>query len=317
MKAVGITTYGGPEALHLVELPDPHAGPGQVRVRVQAAAVNPADVMLRDGVLADWYAGAGKPFIPGMDIAGVIDQVGHGVDPNMQLEAGQFVTGVVDNYGPYGGYSQYVALSAASVTAAPNGASAEEAAAFLMPALTARAALDNLALAPGATLLVTGAAGGVGRYAIALAHAAGLKVIAVASPDDAGLVNGLGADVFIPRSEEIAGRVREWFPHGVDAVFDNTTSPEQFYGAIRDRGQILSPRGAAAEQSRSITVASVNVRERVTDNAAITGLREQAEAGILPMQVAATFPYTRAAEAHRLFDAGHIRGRIILSFDDA
>ncbi|MFG3151467.1 NADP-dependent oxidoreductase [Streptomyces sp. NPDC048219] len=317
MKAIGITTYGGPEVLHLVDLPDPQAGPEQVRVRVQTAAVNPADVMLREGLLADWYAGAEKPFIPGMDIAGVIDQVGPEVDPHLALEAGQFVTGIVDNYGPYGGYSQYVVLPAASVTAAPRGATAPEAAAFLMPALTARAGLDNLALPTGSTLLVAGAAGGVGRYAVALAHAAGLVVVAIASPGDADLVGRLGARVFIQRGEDAADRVRAQFPHGVDAVFDNTTSPERFYSAVRDGGQILSPRGAATEPGRGINVASVNVRQHVTDSAAIARLREQVEGGILPAQVAATFPYMQATDAHRLFDAGRIRGRIIVDFGNA
>lgn len=181
MRAVGVIRYGGPEALEQVELPTPEAGAGQVRVRVQAAAVNPADVMLRDGSLADWYAGQEPPFIPGMDIAGVIDQVGTDVS---DLHLGQQVVGIVDNHGQVGGYSDYVVLPAASVTAAPAGATLAEAASFLMPALTARTALDLLDLPRGATVLVTGAAGGVGRYATALAHAGGLRVVALAAAAD-------------------------------------------------------------------------------------------------------------------------------------
>jgi NADPH:quinone reductase-like Zn-dependent oxidoreductase len=315
MKAAGITTYGGPEVLELVELPDPHADAGHVRVRVQAAAVNPADVMLRDGLLADSYATAEKPFIPGMDIAGIIDQVGPGVDPALNVEVGQFVAGIVDNHGSYGGYSQYVVLPATSVTPAPAGASAAEAASFLMPALTARAALDALALPVGANLLVAGAAGGVGRYAVALAHADGIRVVAVASPVDEQLLSRLGADVFMSRGEDISARVRARIPDGVDAVFDNTTSPERFVDAIRDGGQLLSPRGAATEPGRGIRLVPVNVRGHVTDHAAITRLREQVEAGVLPAHVSATFAADQAVAAHRLFDAGHVRGRIVLEFD--
>lgn len=315
MKAIGVIDYGGPEVLRVVELPTPDAGPGQVRIRVQAAAVNPADVMLREGLLAEWYQDAEQPFIPGMDVAGTIDQLGPDVDPSLGLAVGQFVTGIVDNHGPYGGYSEYLALPAESVTAAPAGASPAEAASFLMPALTARAALDNLVLPKGASLLVAGAGGAVGRYAVALAHADGLHVTAIASPRDEQLVLRLGADVFLPRGEgTIADRLREAIPRIVDAVLDTTTTPETFAPAVRDGGKFCSPRGVTGDLGRSIQIVPVNVRERVRDHAAITALREQVEAGVLPITVAATFPAVDAVQAHRRFDAGRLDGRIVLTF---
>ena len=315
MRAIGVIDYGGPEALQAVELPTPEAGGGQILVRVQAAAVNPADVMLREGLLAEWYRGAEKPFIPGMDIAGVIDQLGPGVDPALGLSVGQFVTGIVDNYGRHGGYSEYVALPAESVTAAPTGSSPVEAAAFLMPALTARAALDNLALPKGASLLIAGAGGAVGRYAVALAHVEGLHVTAIAAPRDEKLVLRLGADVFLPRGRGmIADRIEEPVPDVVDAVLDTTTTPEAFAAAVRDGGKFCSPHGVSAGLGRGIKIIPVNVRERVRDHAAITWLREQVEAGLLPSTVAAVFPADDVVQAHRRFDAGRLDGRIVLTF---
>ncbi|MBV6848751.1 alcohol dehydrogenase catalytic domain-containing protein [Xanthomonas campestris pv. heliotropii] len=149
MLAVGLHDYGGPEVLRLVELPDPHPAPGQVRVKVCAAGINPVDVMVRDGSLAGWFAGARPPFVPGMDIAGTIDEVGEGVDPQLGVAIGQDVAGVVDNFGCYGGYSQYVCLPAASVIPVPAGTTFPAAASFLMNALTARKCAGYLAPAGG------------------------------------------------------------------------------------------------------------------------------------------------------------------------
>ena len=106
MYAIGLNNYGGPDVLHLIELPDPHAGPGQVRVRVRAAGINPVDVMVRDGSLAQWFSTLLPPFVPGMDIAGTIDEIGEGLDPQLGIAVGQDVAGVVDNYGSHGGYNQ-------------------------------------------------------------------------------------------------------------------------------------------------------------------------------------------------------------------
>lgn len=314
MKAVGVVRYGGPDVLQQVELPTPVAGPGEVRVQVSAAAVNPVDVMLREGLLADMYADEQPPFIPGMDVAGTIDQIGSDVDPALGHHLGKRVTGVVDNHGHVGGYSQYVVLPATSVTAAPAGHSIEQAAAFLMPALTARAALDALDLAPGQTLLVTGAAGGVGRYAVALANQHGLRVVALARTTDTTSLKALGAETVIPRDNEAASAVAALFPTGVDAVIDTTTSPERFLPTVRDGGKYLSPRGLHQPPGRGITVESVNVRERVKDIDAITHLRELVEDGILPADVQCTYPAHEAPEAHRRFEQGHVRGRIILLF---
>ena len=315
MRAVGVRHYGGPEALELVELPTPEPGPGEVRVRVQAAAINPADVMVRDGSLADWYAEVEPPFIPGMDVAGVIDALGPNLDPALGLDLGQRVVGIVDNHGQHGGYSEFVVLPADSVTAAPAGASTAEAATFLMPALTARAALDALNLPSEATVLVTGAAGGVGRFAVALAHAQGLRVFALASEADEAFVRSLGADEFVGSGEDPADRILALLPGGVDAVIDGAALRETITPAIRDGGQLATLRAWNGEAGRGITHHQIHVRKRTRDRPAITRLREQVEAGKLPLQIAAAYPASEAVQAHHAFDAGHVRGRIVLLFD--
>jgi NADPH:quinone reductase len=316
MHVVGVNNYGGPEALHLIELPDPHPGPGQVRVRVRAAGINPVDVMVRDGSLAQWFAGLQPPFVPGMDISGTIDEIDPGIDPKLKLFVDQDVVGVVDNYGSYGGYSQYVCLPAASVISVPAGATFSCAASFLMNALTARNALDTLSLPPDSSLLVTGAAGAVGAYTVALASDEGLRVVAVAAPPDDDFLRSAGASKVIGRGSDVAARVRRAFPAGVDAVVDTACLHRQITAAIRDNGTLITLRPWNDDSlDRGISAVFVNVRERVTDHDAIVRLGQQVSSGLLAMRVAATFPAEEAAAAHRRFAEGGLRGRLILDFD--
>lgn len=317
MHAIGLNSYGGPEVLQPVELPAPHVAAGQVRVKVHAAGINPVDQMLRVGDLAGWYGDEPRPYIPGMDIAGTIDEIAGDVDPALALSVGQAVTGIVDNFGSYGGYSEYVCLPARSVMPMPSGASFAGGASFLMNALTARNALDALQrLAPGATVLITGAAGAVGAYAVALATADGFRPVAVASSADADFLRQQGAAAVIPRGEDLATRIRAEFPAGVDAVIDAACIMQDILPAVRDGGRIIVLRPAENQTlARGIEVAFVNVRQRATDHAAITQIGHQIASGVLPMRVAAVFPASEAAAAHRRLDAGGLRGRIILDFE--
>ncbi|AXI83262.1 NADP-dependent oxidoreductase [Xylella taiwanensis] len=317
MYVVGLNTYGGPDVLRLMQLPDPHPGLGQVRIRVRAAGVNPVDVMVREGSYAQQFAQAQPPFVPGMDIAGTIDEVGEDIDPSCGITIGQDVVGVVDNYGSYGGYSQYVCLPAASVIPVPGGATFPAAASFLMNALTARSALDTLGLPPDSTLLVTGAAGAVGTYTVALAAAEGLRVVAIAAKEDARLLRSTGAIEIIERGHDVAARVRHAFPEGVDAVVDAALLYKQIAPTVRDNGTLIYLRqGNDTGLDRGIRAVFVRVRQRVTDHAAIVRLGQQASDGLLPMRVAATFPAVAAAAAHRRLAEGGLRGRIILDFDE-
>lgn len=316
MYAIGLNSYGGPDVLHLMQLPDPHPGPGQVRVKVRAAGINPVDVMVRDGSLAQGFSSLQPPFIPGMDIAGTIDEIGEGLHPQLGIAVGQDVTGVVDNYGSYGGYSQYVCLPAASVISVPAGATFPEAASFLMNALTARSILDRLNLPSGSTVLVSGAAGAVGAYTVALANDGGLRVVAIAAPRDATFLRSLGSVEVITRGDDVAARVRQAFPAGVDAVVDAACLGARIAPAIRDNGTLITLRsGEVAGLDRGVQAVFVNVRDRITDHAAIVRLGQQVSTVLLPMRVAATFPPAEASAAHRRLAAGGLRGRIILDFD--
>jgi NADPH:quinone reductase-like Zn-dependent oxidoreductase len=181
MRGVGVIEFGGPEVLKIVELPEVHAGPGEVRIRVHAAAVNPTDTILRDGTRAQALKEIPPPYIPGMDLAGVIDETGEGVS---SLSVGDAVMAMVVPSGTHGAYRESIVLAADAVARAPAGASHAEACTLPMNALTARLSLDQLGLQPGQTLAVTGAAGAYGGYMFQLGKADGLLVIAYASDAD-------------------------------------------------------------------------------------------------------------------------------------
>jgi len=315
MKAVGLYEYGGPEVLKTVELPDPHAGTGEVRIKVRAATVNAADAMLRTGLLKEaYYKDLEPPFIPGMDVAGLIDEVGDDVEQSFGWQVGHEVAAVVNNHGGYGGYSEYVVVPALSVAKKPKDTTFVEAASFLMNALTARVTLNTLALTKGAILGVTGGAGAFGGYVIQLASSEGIRVIADAAEADVELIRSFGASDIVQRGDGVAERFRVLAPNGVDAVADGALLFDKITPAICDGGQIAIVRGWGGDPGRNITVRRINVHNSVTDHKAITQLAGQVEAGVLSLRVAATFLASKAADAHRMLDKGGVRGRIVLEF---
>jgi NADPH:quinone reductase len=312
MRAVGVTDFGGPDALHVVELPAPEAGPGEVRIRVHAAAVNPTDTGLRMGTRADRVRDIPPPYIPGMDAAGVLDQIGP--DVSTGLAVGDHVMAIVVPHGRHGAYSELIVVPAESVAQAPAGASDAEASTLPMNGLTTRQALDLLGLLPGQTLAVTGAAGAVGGYAVQLGKAGGLRVIADASEADEPLVKDLGADVVVPRGAEFAQRVREVVPGGADGVVDAALLNERAAPAVRDGGGIATLRGFTGDAGRGVTWHPVFVHRYAREQAKLDQLRQQAEEGKVTLRVARTFPADQAAQAHRIFEAGGTRGRLVLEF---
>src|SRR3954447_17343589 len=213
-------TFGGPEALEVVDLPERHAGPGEVRLRVHAAAVSPTDTFVRNGARARQQQKDPPPYVPGMDAAGVLDEIGPGVQTD--LSVGDHVMAIVLPKASHGAYAQQLVVPAGSVAAAPAGASHAEASTLPMNGLTARLALDLMALPPGATLAVTGAAGAFGGYLVQLGKADGLRVIADASEADEELVRRLGADVVVRRGPDVASAIREVCPEGVDGLADGS-----------------------------------------------------------------------------------------------
>jgi len=312
MRGVGLTEFGGPEVLRLVELPDAHAGPGEIRIRVHAATVNPTDTVLRDGSLAEILKNVPSPYIPGMDAAGVVDEIGPGTETD--LKVGDPVMAMAIPHGSHGANREALVLAGDSVARAPAGSSHAEASTLPMNGLTARLSLDQFALQPGQTLAVTGAAGCYGGYVVQLAKAQGLRVIADASATDEQLVRDLGADIVVRRGDDIAAQIRAVVPEGVDGLADGAVQNELAVGAIREGGAFASVRGWAGNEERGITFHRTWVRNYDHRSDLLDQLREQAEAGLVTLRVAATYPMDQAAEAHRRLEAGGIRGRCVILF---
>lgn len=316
MRAVGVTEFGGPEALHLLDVPEVHAGPGEVRLAVRAAAVNPTDTYARNGAYAQRPgAPTSMPWIPGMDVAGVVDEIGEGTQT--PLAVGEEVMGIVVPVGAHGGYREQVVLPAGSVARVPAGTDLVHAATLPMNGLTARLALDLLALSPGQVLAVTGAAGTFGGYVVQLAVADGLTVVADASPTDVDLVTSLGAHVVLPRGAGFAAAVRERHPDGVAGLADGAVQDDEVVAAVADGGAVATVRGYRGEPggphaTRGVRVLPVWVRDYAENTAALDALRAQVEAGVLDLRVADVVPAADAATAHARLEAGGVRGRLVL-----
>lgn len=321
MKAVIITQYGGPEVLQVDDVPQPHTGPGQIRIHVQAAAVNPADTLFRLGDIDEALktAGVPRPLRPGMDLAGIVDEIGEHAETDLSL--GERVMAMVIPIDPTGGaYAEYVVLDPRQVTRAPVESTHVEAATVPMNGLTARRALDVLALPPGTWVAVTGAAGAVGGYAVELAKADGLQVIADAAPGDTELVTAFGADHVLPRGDALADAIRKIRPDGVDAVVDTALMGARIEPAIRGAGQLAilrrpGERGTSPlSGSADIIVRDVWVPEYRLAHDKLEQLRDLVEKKQLSMRVAGVYPAEQAAEAHRQLEAGGVRGRLVLTF---
>jgi len=312
MRAVGISNFGDPDVLHIVELPDPLPGPGEVRIRVHAAAVNPTDTGLRSGGRAAQLKDIPPPYVPGMDAAGILEQIGPGTATDLQI--GDRVMAIVVPSGSHGAYSELLVVPAESVTRGPAGATDAEAATLPMNGLTTRLALDLLDMRAGQTLAVSGAAGAVGGYAVQLGKAAGLRIIADAAPEDEQLVKELGAEVVVPRGPAFAEHVRAVVTDGADGLIDAALLNELAVPAVRDGGRIATLRGYTSESERGITFHPVFVRTYAREHDKLDQLRHQAESGEVTLRVARTLPAERAAEAHRILEAGGTRGRLVLEF---
>ncbi|QJY51048.1 NADP-dependent oxidoreductase [Pseudonocardia broussonetiae] len=313
MRAIGVREPGGPSALQLVELPVPEPGPGEIRVRVRAAAVNPTDTVYRQLGPAP-EEGLDPPWIPGMELAGTVDAVGHGTP----WSVGDRVMAIVMPRRPQGGaYAEQVVVPADAAAAVPEGIGDAEASTLPMNGLTVVSALAHLALPPGAVLGVTGAAGAVGGYAIELGRAAGLTVVADASAADEELVTSLGADVVVRSSrdprEEVAA-FRAAVPGGVDGLIDAAVLDAGALGIVRDGGALATVRFWDGPTERGIRVHPVRVRDHLHDGAGIARLADLVVRGRLTLRLAGTVPAAEAASAHERLEAGGVRGRLVLTF---
>ncbi|MFF3086517.1 NADP-dependent oxidoreductase [Streptomyces nojiriensis] len=297
MLAAVVTGFGGPERVELAEVPAPRPAAGQLRVKVTAAGLNPVD----GAVVAGVFGGAGQRLGLGWDVSGEIDEIGAGVSGR---SIGDRVVGL--HYGqvkPLGTHAQYVVLDATAVASAPAAVDAVTAAGLPLAGLTAARAVDLLGLAPGSSVLITGAAGVVGGLAVQLAVRAGLVVTALAGAEDEEFVRSLGATGFVPRGEVPAGPV--------DGVLDAAVLGGAALGAVRDGGVYvgLIPNHAPAAE-RGVRVVE---QEVAADGAHLARLVALVDEGALTLRVADTFPLGEAAKAHAHLATPGVRGRIILT----
>ncbi|MCB5178961.1 NADP-dependent oxidoreductase [Streptomyces antimicrobicus] len=296
MDAVVVEAFGGPEQASVVQVPVPRPAAGQVRIRVRAAGLNPVDGAVRAGVF-----GGSAPLGLGWDVAGEIDEVGEGVTG---WTAGARVVAL--HYGPFkelGTHAEYVVLDADAVAPAPESVTAVEAAALPLSGLTAARALDQLGLVAGQSVLVTGAAGMVGGFAVQLAAAAGLVVTAVAGPQDEELVRGLGAAEFVARGSAPA--------EPVDGVLDAAVVGEEALAFARDGGAYvgLHPGSAPA----SVRGVRVSEQEVAADGTLLSRLSALVDQGALTLRVAATYPLADSSSAHLHLTKPGTRGRVVLT----
>jgi NADPH:quinone reductase len=310
LRAVVITEPGDADVLAVADLDPRDPEEGEVRIAVKAATVNPTDIGFRQRGGGDLP----KPWIPGMDAAGVVESLGAGID---RLEVGQEVMAAVSARRPEGGAQQELLVApAASVVSIPDGASLPEAATLPMNGLTAESGLDMLGLSDGQTLAVAGGAGLLASYVIVLAKERGLRVIADAKPEDEELVRGFGADVVVPRSDNFGDTVRAVAPDGVDAVYDTALIYRDAFAAVRDGGGVVFVRGWDGNEveDRGIRVHPVMVGRVLERTDWLEQLRGLASEGRLQLRVAHEFPPEQAAEAQRVMDAGGLRGRAVIVF---
>src|SRR4051794_2481460 len=300
MKAVTFTDYGGPDVLHVAEAEEPHAGAGQIRIAVRAAGVNPIDWKARSGIMREAMP-LRFPAIDGREAAGVGDEVGDGVSG---VAEGDEVFG----FAVGGAAAEYAVLD--DFARKPAGLAWEEAAGLPVAVETSVRVFNVLGgLGEGQTIVINGAAGGVGSAAVQLAKARGARVIGTASERNHEFLRSLGAEP-TTYGEGMVERVRALAPDGVDLAFDTAGQ-----GGVPD---LIELTGDPAKVASIADFNAASLGAKVTGGAegrAPGALEEAAkliEAGRFSLPVAEVFPFDRAADAHRASEGGHVRGKLVL-----
>ncbi|SER26078.1 NADP-dependent oxidoreductase [Actinokineospora terrae] len=301
-RAVEFDEFGAPEVLHVVERDVVEPGPGQVRIRVRAAGVNPVDWKIRSGLLAG-VRETPFPYVVGGDVAGVVEAVGPDVTGYAVGDEVLAATG-------RGGYAEVVITDVATVAAKPAEVGWELAATLPVAANTTYAVFDEIRPVAGETIVIHGAAGGVGTVAVQIAVDLGLRVIATASEANHDYLRGLGAEP-TTYGDGVVDRVRALAPDGVDLAYD-----------VSGHGGARSLVDLVGDTDRVVTIADFEApeygvrfirgidEEKVSDR--LTAAATLAAKNKLSVPIAATYPLTDAAEAHRVSAEGHVRGKLIL-----
>ena len=302
MKAVIYRRYGGPEVLEYTDVPDPKVAQNSVLVHVRAAALNPADHLLQAG-LGESHTDAWFPVIPGWDVAGVVERVGAGVS---EFVPGDEVIGYIrQDILHHGAYAERVSTPVETLVRKPRTASWPEAAGLPLAGLTAyRAIIQTLSVEPGETVLIHGAAGGVGAVAAQLALAREAHVIGAASVGHHDFLRSIGV-LPVAHGEGIADRVRALAPNGLDAVLDCVGK-----GVLHTTANLGSSRMRAcsiADGGPGITTVFARL-----DRAVLTRLVEMVDEGKLRVPIAATYPLAQAAEAQAALKQPHPPGKYVL-----
>ncbi|MEU9013851.1 NADP-dependent oxidoreductase [Streptomyces sp. NPDC048479] len=301
MEAIVFEEFGGPEVLSPAQAEEPHAGPGQVRVKVMAAGVNPLDYKIRYGWMEQQFP-TKLPAIPGLEFAGIVDEIGEGVTT---AAVGDEVLGWTTT----GAYAQYAL--AESFVPKPAGLDWAEAAALPVATETAQRVLDLLGVRSGETLLLHGAAGVVGVVAVQLAVAAGVTVIGTASPANHDSLRELGATP-VAYGDGLVERVRAAAPQGVDAVFDAAgkdalPASVELRGGTTDRIITIADPDAAAHGVRFSAGGTEPPEIALAEHVRL------AADGRIRIPVAEAFPLAEAAKAHALSETGHVRGKLVIT----
>jgi len=297
MRVAEVTAFGGPEVLRPAERPDPAPSAGEVVVRIRAATVNPTDLSTRDGSRRRRMPDLEPPFVLGWDLAGEL------------LANGDRVVGMIPFVqigGRVGAYAERAAVDPSWLAPLPEGIPFEEAATLPLNALTARQSLDLLGVTAGDVVLVTGASGGVGGYAVQLAVADGLRVIAVAGTGDEEWVASLGAHEVLARDADLTGI------EPVDGVVDAVPlGPAASTSSLREGGTAVFTRPPdPAEPGRDLRFETILVEP---DQAMLTRLAKELAAGRLRTRVAHVLPLEEAARGHELAERGGLHGKVVLT----
>lgn len=309
MKAVQINEFGV-ENLAAVEIADPKPATGEVLIAAEAATINPADMGVVSGAMAaNFPAGASAPYTPGWDVVGRVVAVGDGVDQALLHARVVGFSLWMDH--AHGTQASLVALPVANIAVAPDGLESTALTTVGLNGLTAWRAVTEVDPTEGETVVVTGAAGSVGGFALELCVARGARVIAAVSARDRDTMLALGAsDVAIREDGDLGAAVRKIRPGGADALLDTASIAGPALGAIRDGGRYVTVT-VVPESERGITATRII---GVPNALALASLVEMASSGALHTPVAKTFPVSEVKAAYQEFAARPHRGRIVLTF---